>query len=131
MKKKDIKLFVRRTLGCACPEEVFDRIECRSDVSSGCGIVLDYEIDVGGRLLVFVLILGQAEAVEPVVTALVRAGTEKRDREGFNRIRLVLLSDDPEAVSKTAFEAFESLDTDEKVHLHVLSNNDFPNERAG
>jgi hypothetical protein len=40
-----LKKFIRSTLGCNCPDEVFDRIDISSDESLT-------EIVVGGRLLI-------------------------------------------------------------------------------
>ena len=48
-----IKEFVRKTLGCNCPEEVFQNIDCKSDVTIDENIALDYEINIGNRLLIF------------------------------------------------------------------------------
>ena len=126
MDRDDIKVFVRETLGCTCPEEVFERIEYRTDVGLPGGVVVDYEIDVGGRLLVFVVRMGQCGSICQVVPDLVSAGVKKRDEQRFNRFRLVLLTDAPERLQQEAQELFDSLGTDEKTHLHVIDEGDFP-----
>jgi len=126
MRKDDIKLFVRQGLGCTCPDEVFDRIDCRADVNLPGGIALDYRIDVGGRLLVYALNTDRFDSVTPILPLLVSAGIEDRDNGGFNRFRLVLLTETPDRLSDKAFDLFNSLATDEKTHLHVLPQKQFP-----
>ena len=51
---KEIKQFVRETLGCTCPDEVLQHIECQADVNASDDVLLDYEINVGNKLLIFV-----------------------------------------------------------------------------
>ena len=51
MSDPQIKRFVQETLGCSCPEEVFDKIECKTNVSSTWW----KRIDVGNRLLIYIL----------------------------------------------------------------------------
>ncbi len=46
IQKDNIELFVRQTLGCACPDEVFERIDCRTDVDLPGGIALDYSLSI-------------------------------------------------------------------------------------
>ena len=126
MDRDDIKLFVRQTLGCTCPEEVFERIEYRTDVALPGGAVVDYQIDIGGRLLVFVVSMGRCDSIGRVVPDLVSAGVKKRDKEGFNRFRFVLLTGAPERLQQEAQEVFDSLGVDEKTHLHMIGEADFP-----
>ena len=46
---KEIKQFVRETLGCTCPEEVLQHIECQANVKVSDDVLLDYEINVGSK----------------------------------------------------------------------------------
>ena len=124
--KDNIKLFIREALGCTCPDEVFDHIDCRADVNLPGGIALDYRINVGGKLLVFVLGIDRFDSIAPILPQLVSAGIHDRDNEGFNRFRLVLLTETPDRLSENAFALFESLPTDEKTHLHLIPKDDFP-----
>jgi hypothetical protein len=113
---RNVKEFVRKTLGCDCAEDVFKHIENEHDVDMA-GIRLRNKIDVGNRLLVYVSDAGDLSKEMP---ALVKAGREERDARGFNRFRLVLVSDDA-ALRERAFKAFARLpEVDEKVHLHVI-----------
>lgn len=124
--KDNIKLFIRETLGCTCPDEVLERIDCRADVNLPGGIQLDYRINVGGRLLIFVLGIDRFDSIASALPLLVSAGIEDRDNAGFNRIRLVLLAENPDHLRDKGFDLFNSLPTDEKTHLHITAKNNFP-----
>lgn len=123
---KVIKEFVRKTLGCNCPEEVFQYIDCRIAVSIDENILPAYEINIGNRLLIFAVGIDNIDSLRSVLPKLVRAGINKRDEKKFNRFRLVLLTASANNVAEQALEIFDSLVTDEKVHLHVIDKDDFP-----
>lgn len=130
MDDEGIREFVRKTLGCTCPDEVFQHIECQTGIDIDDNLVLDYEMNVGNRLLVYVARVEDADSLGPTLSQLVRAGMHKRDKDGFNRLRLVLLTQRPTFVAKEASDIFQSLGiTDEKVHLHVIDREDFPTSR--
>jgi len=135
IRKDNIKLFVRQTLGCTCPDEVLDRIDCRADVNLPGGIALDYRINVGGRLLIFALtidrfdsIAHRFDSIAPILPLLVSAGIDDRDNGGFNRVRFVLLTETPDHLSEKAFDLFNSLPTDEKTHIHLIPKDDFQDD---
>lgn len=126
MDHKSIREFVRNILGCTCPEDVFQYIECQADVGTGGGVGLDYEINVGNRLLIYVVSLDQhPDSLRDVISHLFRLGTEQRDEYGFNRFRLVLLCRTPDSVADQALNIFHSLSPDDKVHLHVIGRDEF------
>ena len=126
--KNDIEQFVRKTLGCTCPEQVFQHIECKADVGVGDNIILCYEINIGNKLLIFVfkaddIIMDQ---LGPFISQLVAAGTSKRDERGFNRLRLVLVCKTPDSIADKILAVFNSLDVDDDhVHLHVIGEHGF------
>ncbi len=123
---KVIKEFVRNTLGCNCPEEVFQYIDCRKAVSIDENICPAYEINIGNRLLIFVAGIDKVDSLRYVLPKLVQVGINKRDEKKFNRFRLVLLTAKVNDVEEQASGIFNSLVTDEKVHLHVINKDDFP-----
>ena len=123
---KAIKEFVRKTLGCNCPEEVFQYIDCRTFSGIGGNILPAYEINIGNRLLIFAAEIDEVDSLRHVLSKLVQAGVNKRNEQKFNRFRLVLLSDRDVDINQHASEIFNSLPTDEKVHLHVINKDDFP-----
>jgi hypothetical protein len=46
--------FVKNTLGCNCPDEVFKQVKVCFGVRPSAGITLERWINVGGRLLVYI-----------------------------------------------------------------------------
>ncbi len=123
---KAITEFVRNTLGCNCPEEVFQYIDCRTVVNVGEYMVPAYEINIGNRLLIFAAVIDEVDSLGYAISKLVQAGIKKRDEKKFNRFRLVLLSAPDIDIAEQAFGIFSSLAVDDKVHLHVINKDDFP-----
>lgn len=116
---KRIKQFVRESLGCTCPDEVFEhiRIVKHADAFAVANIV--YEI--GGRLLVAVLIPETGHELSDHLGQLVDAGLQYRDQHGYNRFRLVLATHD-DAEIKHLQPIFDSQPgVDDKAHLHVIA----------
>jgi hypothetical protein len=120
-----IIVFVKQILGCNCPEEVFSSIDCLTDVRVH-GIALDLKINVGNRLLVYVVTVDDPDSLRRILPLLVAAGKKERDGEGFNRFRLVLAADDISRIKNEAETVFNSLNEDEKVHLHLVSVKSIP-----
>ena len=123
---KVIKEFVRKTLGCNCPEEVFEYIDCQKALSIDENICQACEINIGNRLLIFAAAIDEVDSLSSVLSKLVQAGINKRDEKKFNRFRLVLVTAKEKDVAEQALGIFNSFVTDEKVHLHVINKNDFP-----
>ncbi len=123
---KVIREFVRKTLGCNCPEEVFQYIDFRKVVNIDENILPAYEINIGNRLLIFAAGIDEADSLRSILSKLVQVGVNKRDEKKFNRFRLVLLTTRVNYIEEKAFEIFDSLVTDEKVYLHVIDKDDFP-----
>ncbi len=117
MSDESVKDFVRKTLGCDCSEDVFSHIENERDAESG-GATLKNKINVGNRLLVYIVEADDDSLKE--IPALIMAGRKERDARGFNRFRLVLVSDDKK-LRKQSFEAFKAMGVlDERIHLHII-----------
>ena len=124
-----LQLFVRSTLGCGCPEEVLQWIEC-SQQSQANG---DHElrltrIDVGGRLLVYVIeAAGDPAAAAAAVPTVIASGLVERARGGFNRLRIVVADPDVDAVRPLVEASFAaSAPRDERLHLHVVATHVLP-----
>ncbi|MDF1535916.1 MAG: hypothetical protein P1S46_05360 [bacterium] len=116
--------FIRDTLGCRCPEELFRGIRNEVDLTEGPlfaaftsvepGLVhyLDRVLAVGGRLLVAVTRVSDSKTV----SRMLEAGRVVRDSQGFNRFRLVVMVPvDRQPVEKTVPAHF-----DDRIHLHIL-----------
>jgi hypothetical protein len=119
----EIKLFAQETLGCTCPEEVFNKIEYNEELNEPW----ERRINIGDRLLIYIINIGpESDLVDKVNTAL-RLGVTERNEKGFNRFRLVLVSSDGDEVRDVAEREFsESAYQDEKTHLHILGKQDIP-----
>jgi hypothetical protein len=123
--RERIKLFVQHTLGCGCPEEVFLSIDVRERIALNSFIVLDSALIIGNRLLIYIAEAGTARCIEEHLPVLVKSGRVERDEKRLNRFRLVLVTDEPEAIRQAGGKLFEELrGTDEKVHLHVIGRSD-------
>lgn len=124
MEKEQIITFVRDTLGCSCPEDVFDDISCEDPQSSGrlfeslkdldpeAADTVRQMISIGGRLIVIV----SAATESGFVKRLARAGVSVREGFGYNRLRLALPAGGTlEGSEEEILDGF-----DERVHLHFL-----------
>jgi hypothetical protein len=115
-----VKDFVVNILGCGCPEEVFSSIRLATAPGPVGGIQPSFVIRIGGRLMVLGIAGENLRSQEDSLATLVAAGKETRDGEGFNRLRIVVISDDPdlEAALRPVFDRIPVLD--DRVHLHVV-----------
>ena len=120
-----IKAFTREVLGCDCPEEVFNKIVCEDNVKIDSELTISHKINIGDRLLIYVSILEQTNKLGSELPKLIDAGENERNDKGFNRFRLVLVSENPDIIKDDAHRSFEQLGTDEKVHLHIINRNEF------
>ncbi len=120
--------FIRDVLGCGCPDEVLQKIRIdRPWHVAGINAQLA-RIDVGGRLLVWVVAVDDRQpALAELVTAAVAAALDERDRMAFNRLRLVLATAAPSEVGGSTRQAFDACRRrDERIHLHVVDFRSVP-----
>jgi hypothetical protein len=117
----EIKRFIQETLGCSCPEEVFNKIDYQKE----CDGISGRKINVGDRLLIYIISIDRKSNIQGVITSALEQGVEERDKKGLNRFRLVLVSSRPDELRSSAEHAFDSSGhTDEKTHLHIVSESD-------
>ena len=122
--RQQIKHFVRETLGCTCPDEVFKQI--RQLDQSALFDTADAVYDIGSRLCIAVYVPANWRDLVQKLGQLVAEGMQYRDQHGFNRFRLVIACSDDDAVTQLS-QVFEALpETDEKVHLHVIPPSQLP-----
>ncbi|OGW51447.1 MAG: hypothetical protein A2Y81_07490 [Nitrospirae bacterium RBG_13_43_8] len=124
--REAIKLFVQQTLGCGCPEEVFEHIDCQFNIKVNHEIILRNKIKIGNRLLIYVLEVNNAGPIKTILPFLVAAGKTERDNLKFNRFRLVLVTDKLDELKQAAESMFDTISKDDKVHLHVLHKETVP-----
>jgi len=122
IKKESVKRFVKDILGCNCPEKVFDVIEVEEKIDMPGILTLDYRINIGNRLLIYLLDTTKKTIGIDRLSSLLEKGVQERDDRGFNRFRLVLVgtcenSESSEMVKKALVGKSEGL---EKVHIHFL-----------
>lgn len=122
-----LKQFVREVLGCNCPEEVFQNIQIARGSKALAAYPADYQIAIGGRLLIVVVTDKEPAALNKQFASIVAEGKQVRDAGGFNRFRLVVLSAQTSATGKLLQQQFDKLPSrDEKIHLHVVSAASWP-----
>jgi hypothetical protein len=122
-----VKRFVREVVGCTCPDEVFNRVEVKPGGSAIRSCSADYEINVGGRLLI-ALSSDPIEVFSPARLEKVMAeGRSARDAGKFNRFRFIVQAANAPEVEKQLLRSFEVLAAkDEKTHLHVIGREVVP-----
>lgn len=118
----DLQRFVRGTLGCKCPDDVFQSvaIDCREDHT---------RLMIGNRLLIYVVETTAEPPVGKAVSRLVEQGLADRNSQRLNRFRLVVACPEPSpdlASAKAAFAAVAG--DDDRAHLHVISADQLPAE---
>jgi hypothetical protein len=123
--REAIKTFVQKTLGCGCPEEVFEYIDCQFNIKLD-DIELSSKINIGNRLLIYITEVNNQSSVKNILPSLVSAGKNERDTLKFNRFRLVLVTDKLNEIKGSAETIFNTITKDEKVHLHVVDKKKVP-----
>ena len=116
-----IEHFIRETLGCSCPEEVFKKI----DYQKACEDISGSKVNVGDRLLVYIISLDGKSDIQDVIQSALKRGIEERDNKGLNRFRLVLVTSQPDKLHSLAEQTFnDSGYANEKTHLHLVNESD-------
>jgi hypothetical protein len=128
-----LEQFVRGTLGCACPDEVFRSVSVRL-VPAAAGRPAFTEVLIGSRLLIRLVALPAEPAAPDWLEQLATDGRATRDRHGYNRFRLVIAApaDDlsPERTGGLQARFARATAGDERTHLHLLAQARLPAELA-
>lgn len=121
--KEAIARFVRESLGCQCPDEIFEQIEAAYGIKVG-GIPILARIVIGNRLLIFVIELTSHSPSAPSIEKLIHAGKNERNGRGLNRFRLVIVSEDAD-FNRILVKKFDTEEANvEKIHFHIVSRKD-------
>lgn len=121
-----IERFVRGTLGCQCPDEVFRRVESGPLALSGVGGT-GRRLVIGDRLLIYIVTASDRPDQAPRIEQLAREGREERDRRGYHRFRLVIALPAVAGDAASLEQRFaRTLQGDERAHLHVLAADPLP-----
>jgi len=113
-KYPEIKRFVQETLGCSCPEEVFNKIDYQEERDGISG----RKVTVGDRLLIYIIATDRESNIQEVINSALERGVVERDKKGFNRFRLVLVVSRPDELRSTAEHAFRGVQM--KRHTFTL-----------
>ena len=126
MSNTKIKSFVRQTLGCQCPEEVFDFMDCQRDIELSNQILLTNKINIGNRLLIYIVETDDINFIKTNLPVIFQFGKKERDSKAFNRFRFVIATNKFEEIKLIAENIFKDLaDKDDKIHLHLISKHEF------
>ena len=122
----DIERFVRGTLGCGCPDDVFRTVSVsRLPALPGRPPVL--QLLIGSRLLIHVAAAPAEPSAADWLEQLAANGRAARDRHGYNRFRLVIAAEAPGREAAGLESRFaRALARDERAHLHVLEPGRLP-----
>jgi len=117
-----IRRLVRTTLGCSCPESVFEQIERSHRQQPVREHPYTLRLVIGKRLLIYVLELAQFKAAHLRLNDLLMAGRRDRDTAGYNRFRAVLSDHAADAGIEASLQAeWQRMAAgDERVHLHLV-----------
>jgi len=123
--RQSIEHFVRTTLGCKCPDEVFDSITILRAPTPTVATP-HTRLVIGNRLLIDVVEAQTAKATASA-TRPARKGRAERDAKQYTRYRLVVASDYPIELLSAAKTSFASVAGDDNhAHLHILATDQLP-----
>ncbi|WP_373510450.1 hypothetical protein, partial [Thiocapsa sp.] len=119
----ELERFVRETLGCNCPDDVFERVRIREGPPLPDGGRVR-RIAIGGRLLIYLVDGVPVDAVNRDIGAWTLSGQIDRDGAGMNRFRLVIGLDrlsGPDADRIKGVFAAACDEGDDRMHLHLVA----------
>lgn len=123
-KNESIRKFVRNTLGCKCPDNVFEQIDDKQVTSKISPHTRS--ITIGGKLLLYVWEVNSPDQLQEGIPAILATGKKARNDLGLNRFRAILVTEDPSTIKIQAdFCLSQFRDIDDKMHLHVVSSKGF------
>ncbi len=123
----DLVRFIRHTLGCGCPPEVFASIDVRLHPGELAGVPIEASIDVGSRLLVLVLGGGAFARFERSLPDVLSRSRAMRDEGGFSRVRLVIVPAPGEGTAGGLQQQLRrTAGGDDRLHLHVIQSESLP-----
>ncbi len=121
-RQQAVTSFVREVLGCHCPDEVLRHINVNKKTAIIAGLSTDFSINVGGRLLVYVVHSAATDHILEHLEAFFMAAPMIRDREGYNRLRLVVARRKPDDVRHKLEKSFAQISVpDDRLHFHVVA----------
>ena len=122
-----VRTLVRQSLGCGCPESVFDHVVVGYPAvfESVADEKAEVQLLVGKRLLISIIDLKIGYPKDSLIEQALRKGRDLRDRYGLNRFRLVLIGEPGEYPLEDWQKRFCQ---DDRLHLHVLRKSELFSE---
>jgi len=119
-----VKHFVQQTLGCGCPEPVFQSMLAETFTLDEVPSIAIKRLLIGQRLLVYLVYPGSTgPPLADLLAPLTACGREERERCGYNRLRLVVIAEDDHR--REVEHSFSTLrGDDDRLFLHVLDARD-------
>jgi len=118
--KHKLTRFVRTTLGCGCPDAVFDKIDS-SWIALGGLVGASARIVVGDTLLIYVVYPTSIQELHEHIAEIASEGGRDRDMNQYNRFRLVVPDDSGASRQQAVAAGFaEEAGSDEKMHIHFV-----------
>ena len=120
-----VKTFVRERLGCQCPDSVFEQVDYQENAGIVDQNMITRRLLIGSRLLIYIVEPENGSSLSDLLPLFVKKAREERDRQGYNRLRVVIIADPVESVRSEVERVFAGIEAvDSKVHLHVLGQDD-------
>jgi hypothetical protein len=121
-----IERFVRGTLGCGCPDEVFQSISIDGLPALAARPPV-LQLLVGSRLVIHIVTLPAGEVVNGWLEQLAAQGRATRERHGYNRFRLVLATSAATPLRAELEARFaRATGNDPRAHLHLIARDHLP-----
>jgi len=121
-----IERFVRGTLGCHCPDEVFRSVAINRLPGAGDRPPV-VQLLIGSRLLIHVVAAPPDAAAAGWLEQLAVHGRSARDRHGYNRFRLVVTGPSGATTRRDLESRFaRTAVDDDRAHLHLLGADALP-----
>ena len=118
---ENLKAFVKNTLGCGCPEKVFEKIDVSKLLIVEHGKEMT-RIVVGETLLIYIIRPEPSGDFVDSVESIGLIGKTDRDTNNYNRFRLVVSGIEDDAQQAKVSERFsKSFNTDDKMHIHFVN----------
>jgi hypothetical protein len=123
-RRQYIKDFVQHTLGCSCPDKVFDQIVEKPVTPSASPHSKSFVI--GNKLLINIWYVRETAGLRKNLMAMLAAGRMERDAHGLGRFRAVVAADrDMELIEKEAKACLDGFPgRDSRIHIHVVPAED-------
>ena len=124
--RAELIAFVRGRLGCGCPDEVFEDVRIERRPEPFAGLPVDALVRIGGRLLVVLCAPTGRREIEAALARIVTVGLTIRDAEGFNRVRVVVVTADDDVEPVLAARFADTAGGDDRAFLHVVEPSAVP-----